>query len=740
MKTLTLFSSSLLLAAAMPRVSAVEQLIVGWDQTWNYFQPMGAATDPAIADPTWNTTWFTTGVSFGAASTGIAGDATTFDRGTGDGPFGYDVIEYMTSAAPEFSSFGQTLTQPASGSRGAAYFRTTFTTPANATPWSNIRIRMCLDDGALIYLDGVLIARVNKANNTEAWNAFATDTTATFNETLASANDEAVIQSFVLNATGTSTTAESTVVVPVLTLAGGSSHILAVSTRNNNFTSSDMCFAMELRADDAPPLGVTPVATSVVRSDNGTPTNPNDDTVGFTLNVSGVGALSPTWTISSPAALAGTSGSYGVDKVITGVPIAEFSGAGHTMGLTVTDTGNPGVTGSVTVTAPWATLVPVVSNVARQAGPTADPSDDTWSYSITVNGQFTGAGWTADNLAIPSGSYGVIQNIAGLTIIATPTETTTFADAADPTATVTITVSAPRVIGTKNFGTAQPLFSDNGGVPVAWVVDESAKTQTMNNGGGAPARVYRSEVINLSAVGDVTFSATLQVDDISSGFEPGDTFNAQLIIDGNTAAPVSLITAYDTITPPDGVLTGAELTPLTPGPPPATGPGSFPFPLSAAIPATANSVQLVISGNNDSANETMLVQSILFVTTDNTDSDGDGLPDSWETTNFGNLSQSATDDFDQDGANNGNEYAAGTNPTNPKSQLAIVSVAPVVGGYQLTWTSVPGKVYRADYSTDLSSWTDVGVDIPASAGSTTSAPLPVGSPAPSRLFSRIRIK
>ncbi len=136
----------------------------------------------------------------------------------------------------------------------------------------------------------------------------------------------------------------------------------------------------------------------------------------------------------------------------------------------------------------------------------------------------------------------------------------------------------------------------------------------------------------------------------------------------------------------------------------------------------------------------MLVQSILFVTTDNTDSDGDGLPDSWETTNFGNLSQSATDDFDQDGANNGNEYSAGTNPINPKSQLAIVSVAPAVGGYQLTWTSVPGKVYRADYSTDLSAWTDVGVDIPASAGSTTGATLPVPPPAPSRLFSRIRVK
>lgn len=49
------------------------------------------------------------------------------------------------------------------------------------------------------------------------------------------------------------------------------------------------------------------------------------------------------------------------------------------------------------------------------------------------------------------------------------------------------------------------------------------------------------------------------------------------------------------------------------------------------------------------------------------DSDGDGLPDAWETEKFGNLSQGGTGDPDSDGSTNAQEYAAGTNPTNDDS-------------------------------------------------------------------------
>jgi hypothetical protein len=45
------------------------------------------------------------------------------------------------------------------------------------------------------------------------------------------------------------------------------------------------------------------------------------------------------------------------------------------------------------------------------------------------------------------------------------------------------------------------------------------------------------------------------------------------------------------------------------------------------------------------------------------DTDGDGLPDSWETLYFGNLNQTASGDFDGDGVTNLQEYLEGRNPT-----------------------------------------------------------------------------
>lgn len=46
-----------------------------------------------------------------------------------------------------------------------------------------------------------------------------------------------------------------------------------------------------------------------------------------------------------------------------------------------------------------------------------------------------------------------------------------------------------------------------------------------------------------------------------------------------------------------------------------------------------------------------------------TDTDNDGMDDAWENTHFGDLSQTATGDFDNDGVNNLDEYVGGTNPT-----------------------------------------------------------------------------
>jgi hypothetical protein len=114
-----------------------------------------------------------------------------------------------------------------------------------------------------------------------------------------------------------------------------------------------------------------------------------------------------------------------------------------------------------------------------------------------------------------------------------------------------------------------------------------------------------------------------------------------------------------------------------------------------------------------------------FFTSGSGDTDSDGMPDSWETTYFGSLGQTASGDFDHDGTDNLSEYRLGLIP-NSGSSLFVASRT-ISGAIQ--WPSVTGVTFKIERSTTLQSWSPLENAFPGTAGTssyTDPAP-PVGS-------------
>ncbi len=218
--------SSLILTAA----ATAQTEVITANATWDYLHPT-TGVDPATQDPTndFATTWH--------GYTGYDGPAFTTDVA---GPFSYGGIDYFTAVNGGPGSFigvGGTATAPASGSRYTAYFKKQFTTTEDYT---QATVRMLADDGAVVYLDGVEVKRVNMTGTTVNNPANGSGDAYTM---LADgvASETALTADFSIGAITTGT------------------HVIAVSIHNTLATSSDLGLYFQLFGSSPPPLPGPPM-------------------------------------------------------------------------------------------------------------------------------------------------------------------------------------------------------------------------------------------------------------------------------------------------------------------------------------------------------------------------------------------------------------------------------------------------------------------------------------------------
>jgi hypothetical protein len=170
-----------------------------------------------------------------------------------------------------------------------------------------------------------------------------------------------------------------------------------------------------------------------------------------------------------------------------------------------------------------------------------------------------------------------------------------------------------------------------------------------------------------SGAGGATVTVSASDADAS---EPGGN-TASLIITrsgGDTSVPLTVaLSAGGTATP------GSDYAPLGASVTIAAGSGSTSLAVTPVDDALVEPAETVVVTLSPGPGYTVATPGSATVTIADddapaaTDSDGDGLPDAWETRYFSDLSGGAADDPDGDGSTNLQEYQGGSDPTSPAS-------------------------------------------------------------------------
>lgn len=169
--------------------------IVPAGSEWRWLHPIDGI-DPATDDEDFHTTFHLTHFNDSAWMTDV-------DKQGADGGFGYgDLVTIDIGTPPE-------------DERRTAYFRHRFSTDKD---YDNLFVRLRRDDGVIIYLDGVEVARDNVQQGSDSFELLATQTV--------SSQEETALQRIALNGS----------------LPAGN-HVLAISLHNRGTTSSDLRLA-----------------------------------------------------------------------------------------------------------------------------------------------------------------------------------------------------------------------------------------------------------------------------------------------------------------------------------------------------------------------------------------------------------------------------------------------------------------------------------------------------------------
>jgi hypothetical protein len=115
-------------------------------------------------------------------------------------------------------------------------------------------------------------------------------------------------------------------------------------------------------------------------------------------------------------------------------------------------------------------------------------------------------------------------------------------------------------------------------------------------------------------------------------------------------------------------------------------------------------VQCPVTGALSQSGQKLLTAGIVIDYSNGShDTDGDGLPDWWESRYYGSITNAPPQGATPNGFNNLQCYWLGLDPTNPRSTFQVQAVHQPGTSYPLiTWNSVGGKTYAVEYASSLS--------------------------------------